>query len=507
MPDPGLTSPLVIGLDVGTNATKCLVCGRDGNVVAASHRDYALQHPHEGWVEQDPEALWQAVVGTLREAVAMTSGAGHVVALSLSSQGGTTIPVDGAVQPLRAAISWLDARAQAEGRQLVSEIGQDRIYNATGWEANTGLPLLHIPWLRRHERQTYHNVARYLFVNDFIMYRLTGEFCMDPSDAALTMLYDIERNAWDKHLCQAAGVRLDQLSPIEESGRVVGRILPDVAALVGLPEDVMVVNGGHDQYCAALGAGVIEPGEVLLSCGTAWVVLAAVDRLVRDSQHAFSPGRHVVPGIWGLLCSMPAAGASMDWLARNMISAPGEQKPAYDLLNERIADPEAGARGLFFLPLLGGIEAATRKTGLWGTLTGLSLGHTRWDIAQSLMEGVALELRWLLERLRALGCEPQMLHMVGGATRSRAWPQIVADATGVELSLPEVTEAAARGAAILAALGADLHRGAQEAAETARRCPARSILPRPDRTRVYGELLGKFKAVGEVLGEVMRRGN
>ena len=140
MPDPSLDSPLVIGLDVGTNATKCLVCDCEGKVVAQSRCDYALQHPREGWVEQDAEGLWQAVVSTLRGAVAKSKSAGRMVALSLSSQGGTTIPVGDKGQPLRPAVSWLDARAEAEGKRLVAEVGQERIYDTTGWEANTGLP-------------------------------------------------------------------------------------------------------------------------------------------------------------------------------------------------------------------------------------------------------------------------------------------------------------------------------------------------------------------------------
>jgi len=498
MGDQGIKPELVVGLDVGTKATKCLVCNREGQIVAQSRRDYALQYPQEGWVEQAPEDLWQAVVGALREAVARSNSAGQIGALSLSSQGGTTIPVDGEGQPLRAAMSWLDARAEAEGERLAAEIGQERIYNATGWEAGTGLSLLHILWLRHHQRQTYDQVSHYLFVNDFVLSRLAGRLCMDPSDAALTMLYNIESGTWDECLCQAAGVRPEQLSPIADSGHLVGTMLPGAAAQVGLPEGVLVVNGGHDQYCAALGAGVIGQGQVLLSCGTAWVVLAAADRLLRDPQHTFSPGRHVVPGMWGLLCSMPAAGATMDWLVRNILSEPSEAQPGYELLDKRIVNPSPGARGLLLLPFFAGIEAVARLTGLRGTLTGLTLAHTRWDIAQSLMEGVALELRRILESLRTLGYEPQVLHMVGGATRSRAWPQIVADVTGVPLAIPEVTEAAARGAALLAAVGAGLCQDLEEAVPIWR-CQTRSILPRLETAKVYNELFEKFKAVDTAL--------
>ncbi|MGQ9554494.1 MAG: xylulokinase [Anaerolineae bacterium] len=496
------TAPLVAGLDVGTNATKCLVCAADGRVVAQSRYDYTVQHPDEGWAEQDAEELWRAVLSALGDAVARAKGEGRVVALSLSSQGGTTIPVDDKGKPLRPAISWLDTRGGEEGQRLVAEVGQDLIYNSTGWEAGAYLPIAHIPWLREHEPNTYEQARRYLFVNDFVIQRLSGELCMDPSDAALTLLYNIENDTWDERLCRAAGVRLDQLSPIEESGRAVGKLLPAVAALVGLGLDVLVVNGGHDQYCAALGAAVTSPGDVLLSCGTAWVLLAVADRLLRDPRHTFAPGRHVVPGCWGLLCAMSAAGASMDWFARNLASAPEDGKPRYDLLDERIADPVPGARGLLFLPYMTGIEVATRGMDLWGTFTGLTLSHSRWDMAQSIMEGVALELRWVLERLQTLGAPPQLLHMVGGATRSRAWPQIVADATGIQLAVPDIAEAAARGAALLAAVGAKLYEHVDDALPTWR-CRERRLSPRPQRTEVYTQLFEKFRSLDRALRQAL----
>lgn len=493
--------PLLAGLDVGTNATKCLICDAEGRVVAQSRQDYGLQYPREGWVEQNPEDLWDAALATLREASAAVTSEGHVAAVSLSAQGGTTIPVDQDGRPLRAAISWLDGRAVDEGERLTAEIGQERIYATTGWETHAALPLVHIPWLARNEPETYRRVWRYLFVNDFIIYRLTGKFMMDPSDAALTLLYSVERGGWDDLLCRAAGVRMEQLSPVWPSGRPVGKLLPDAARQVGLSDEVLVVNGGHDQYCGALGSGVTGDGDVMLASGTAWVLLAAADRLIRDPQHTLSPGPHTIPGMWGLLCSLPAAGASMEWLMRNVIGGLDEPRPRYDLLDQHLCDVQPGARGLLFLPLLSGLEAAQRKSGLWGTITGLTLSHSRWEVAQALMEGVALELRWVLERLHALGYQPKLVHMIGGATRSSVWPQIVADATGVPLALPNVAEAAARGAALLAGVGSGAIAGWERLPRGGE--AERLVRPRPETGPVYDKLFERFRAVDGALRQVL----
>jgi len=496
MPERGAL--LLAGVDVGTNATKCLICDLAGNVVGQGRYDYVLSTPRPGWVEQDAEELWQAVASSVRQAVGQVGGAGEIVALSLSSQGGTTIIVDAQGRPLRPAISWLDARGAEQGRRLLAQLGQDRIYNITGWELNTALPIVHIPWLAEHEPRTLRQASHILFVNDFINWRLSGRLVMDPSDAALTMLYNIETGAWDAEICAAIGLDMALLSPIEDSGSSIGTLLPSAAAELGLPPTTLLVNGAHDQYCAALGAGVIAQGDVLLSTGTAWVLLAAADRLLRDPRHTLCPGRHALPGKWGLLCSMPAAGASMEWLVRNVVSQPGDSQPRYDLLDRNLADPEPGAHGLVFLPYLGGIEAATHSAGVWGTLTGLSLAHNRWHIAQALMEGVALELRWILERLSDMGSPPAMLRVVGGATRSPIWPQIVADATGLPLSLPNVSEGAARGAAMLAGLGAAAYANVQEALDAWKR-EGTVIAPRGERTEAYAALYGRFRALDRAL--------
>jgi sugar (pentulose or hexulose) kinase len=498
-----LTADLVVGLDVGTTGTKCLVCDTRGAVVSEARCQYELTYPRQGWVEQDAEDLWRAVATVLREATGANLDTNRILALSLSSQGGTLIPADRSGQPLRPAISWLDGRAEEEGQRLADKLGQEAIYRTTGWEVSTWSALLLIPWLCHHEPAIYRAAERYLFVNDFIIGRLTGAFCMNPSDAAMTMLYDVAAGAWDEGLCAASGVRAEQLSPISDSGQVAGRLRLEVAQSLGLPPGVLVVNGGHDQYCAALGAGVVEPGDMLLSCGTAWVLLSAAAGPLWDAHHTFAPGRHVVPGRWGLLASIPTGGGAMEWLARNVLTGPEEGRARYDLLDRQLADPIPGAKGLQFLPLLSGLEAATGGSGVWGALTGLSLAHTRWDLAQGLMEGVAYELRWLVESLQSLGYAPRILRMVGGATRSHSWPQIVSDVTGLVVSEPPVVEAAAYGAARLAASAVDPGEGASRRLAP-RQDDVRLWEPRPGHTAVYTGMFERFKATYRALEKLPR---
>jgi len=448
---------LLLGLDVGTTATKALLFDREGGVVASASYAYGLMTPHEGWVEQDAEELWRGVVETSRAVVAQAGDGGRVVALGLSSQAGTTIPVDADGVPVYNAFSWMDKRAEVQARHVRETWGAEWVYRTTGWHLHSGLPLQHIAWLRQDRADDFAAVCYFLFVNDFVVHRLTGRLCMNPSDAGITQLMDIAAGDWDARLLELAGISCDRLSPMRPSGYAVGTLTPQASEATGLPRDVLVVNGAHDQYCAAVGAGVTRPGRVLLSCGTAWVVLAVPESREVGLDSGMSVSRHAVEGRWGAMRSLGGVGTSFEWLLDNVWGGKeaGEGRgQLYEVANEGVARSAPGAGGLIFFPLAGG-HASAIGTGRGGFL-GLSLSHSRDDMARAVMEGTTFELRWAIEEMRAAQVEVAELRMVGGAAESSVWPQIVADVTGVPVVLPAVKQAAGRGAAILAGVGAGL---------------------------------------------------
>ena len=463
---------MLIGLDVGTTACKALLFEIDGRVVAASTVPYGLITPQHGWVEQDSETLWLTVVNSLRKLAAHIPPGRQILAVAQSSQGGTTIPVDSAGIPTYNAISWMDTRAQAEYEEVRDGVGAEAIQRKTGWPLMAGLPLQHLRWLHRHRDDVFSRTYRVMFVNDFIGWRLTGERCMNPSDASITQLFDIETGDWDDELLALAGVRREQLSPLRESGADVGRLMVDAAQRCGLPAGLPFINGAHDQYCAALGLGVVEPGEMLLSCGTAWVLLAVPPSLTVGRASGMALSRHAVPGRWGAIRSLGAVGTSLEWLASQVWARPDAPEPRttlYAAINEAAARSEPGGRGLLFFPPAAGHAGSFGMAR--GGFVGLNLAHTRDDMSRAVMEGVACELRWAVDELRATGMTVDRLKMVGGAARSPLWPQIVADVTGAPVVVTGITEAAAWGAAVLAGIGA----GVFADAESAARAPARSL--------------------------------
>ena len=483
---------LLLGLDVGTTATKSLLVDLDGDVVASATHHYGLITPQERWVEQDPEALWCGVVETCRAVLQQIAPGDRVVALSQSSQGGTTIPVDADDRPTYNAISWMDQRAAEQARRVRTSRGAAWLKRRTGWALSDGLPLQHVAWLREHRPDVFAATRHVLFVNDFITHRLTGRLCTNPSDAGITQLMDLATGDWDERLLAIAGIARSQLSPIRPSGAAAGPLTASASQATGLPQDVLVANGAHDQYCAAVGTGATRPGVVLLSCGTAWVLLAVPEGRKAGLRSGLSVSRHAVEKTWGAIRSLGGVGTSLEWVLDHLwrsSSTRGERRDLYDAVNREAAQSPAGANGLLFYPLSGGHAADHAGR---GGLVGLSLPHSRGDLARAAMEGVALELRWAMDEMQARGIRVAEFKMVGGAAESTVWPQIVADVTGVPVALPTVRQAAARGAAILAGVGAGLFASPEAGLAAFRRLEVH-LDPGAGNHSLYDDVFARYK--------------
>jgi xylulokinase len=489
----------LLGIDVGTTATKALLFDAEGNVIASASYTYGLITPHEGWVEQDPEELWRGVVQTSRSVVEQIDPGGRIVALSLSSQAGTTIPVAADGRPTYNAISWMDERAVEHARYVKENCGEDFIHATTGWPLLSGLPLQHIGWFRRNRPQEFTATRYFLFVNDFIGQRLAGRRCMNPSDASITQLMNVATGDWDERLLGIVRITRDQLSPIYPSGHVVGELTATASEATGLPQDLLVVNGAHDQYCAALATGVTQPGLVMLSCGTAWVILAVPESLEVGLHSGMAVSCHAVKGRWGAIRSLGGAGTSLEWLLDTVWCGERTAQRREDLyraVNEEVAHSSPGAGGLLFYPLAGG-HATTIGTG-HGGFVGLSLSHSRADMARAVMEGITFELRWAMEEICQAGVEINELRMVGGAAKSIVWPGIVADITNVPVAVAAMRDAASYGAAILAGVGAGLFPG-PEAATFIPRGQETHLEPTLERRPHYDRLYARYQDAWEAV--------
>ncbi|MCU0521075.1 MAG: FGGY family carbohydrate kinase [Anaerolineae bacterium] len=483
---------LLLGLDVGTTATKAVLFDLRGRAIASASQTYPLITPQPGWVEQDPEDLWNAVVATIRVVAGQTRPTDEIVALSQASQGGTTIPVDADGLPVYGAISWMDERGTSEAEKHGSTLGLDYVRTTTGWPLGPTLPLQHIAWLRLNRPAKFAEARRFSFVNDFITARLTHEHAMDPSNATMTQLFGIAASDWDERLLEVVGIGRSSLSPIRVSGTPIAPLCSEASEVLGLARNLIVVNGAHDQYCAAVGTGVLEPGKMLLSGGTAWVLLAVPNDLGSGLDSGMAVSCHAIPGRFGAIRSLGGVGASLEWLTAQVYHAgiQSDRVPAYAALDAGAAQAAAGSNGVLFYPLAGGHAP---KSSASGGFVGLTLSHTRGDMARAAMEGIACELRWAIEEIRSHGVTVDELTMVGGASESPVWPQIVADITHLAVTLPAERQAAARGAAVLAGTGAGVFTDAA-AGFAAFRGDETQLKPRRELAADYDEQFERYRS-------------
>jgi len=459
----------LLGIDVGTTGVKALLFDPATNTDYIAHQSYKLILPEANYVEQDPQRIWEATKQAIREAVRKAGGRVSVTSLSLSSQGGTLIPLGKYGEPVGNAIVWMDHRPREETIGLREKFGDDFFYLKTGWRLIGCLPLLQICWLREKRPDFFEKVEKFAFVGDYITYKLSEKWVIDPSSAAITMLYDLRKGTWDEELLEIAGISKSQLPKISESGEALGCVSSFMKEELGLSGGKVVVsNGGHDQYCAALGAGALKEGDLLLSGGTAWVLLFTLNNLIFDTKSYLSPGRHVVRGRWGLLSSIPAGGAGVNWFKSSwsyFVKGKLDEREFYEILENDSRKIPAGCEGLLFFPHFVGAGAPTWEALSRAVILGLSLHHEPSHVFKALLEGVGFEVVWNVRTLESLGVNVNSVSMIGGATKSSIWPQMISDMLNLPLKVPRIQEAACVGAAILAGVGANVFHDCKEGVE------------------------------------------
>lgn len=490
------TEKTVIGLDVGTTGTKAAVCRKDGTVLGKGYREYDLRFGASGEVEQSAEDWYTAAAAAVTEAMRQANvGAESVAALSLSTQGGSMLALDRDFRPLTPVMTWMDRRAADEIAALCGALGEETLYQTSGWKPTASNDIAKILWVREHWPEAFAKTACFSTTLEYMNRRLTGKTVGDPTNEAIRILFDIRRGAYDGKILSALGIGEDRLPAVQPTGSFVGTLTAEAAKDLGLTTAVRVYNGAHDQYCASLGAGAVENGDMMVATGTAWVVLAITDRLL-FSESRVSPGIHPVRGLYGAMASLVSAGSALKWY-KNLI---GED---YASLDAGAAARREHAADLFFAPYLAGAGFPHPDPNEPSRLIGLKLAHDRYDIALALMEGVAFEVRAVLDELRSLGCSVRRLYMAGRTAHSDLWRGLVRDICGCEILVTDEPDTCCVGAAMIAAVGAGMYPSLEKAVRGMSRLSIRDV-PDAAQTAFYQT---KYRRYRELLAGETAKGN
>lgn len=459
----------LLGIDIGTSGCKALLIDTDGAVIAAEMATYPLSQPRPGWTEQDP-ALWiegarKAIAGVLGKA-----GLVEILCVGLSGQMHGLTPLDAGHRVLRPAILWNDQRNGAECAEITETAGGlETLLAITDNRMLVGYTGGKILWMQRHEPELFRQLAVVLNPKDYLRLVMTGEVASEVSDASGTGLFDVRARRWATGLSELVGIDPELLPPVFESREITGRISAKGAKLFGLPEGLPVAGGGGDSVIQTIGSGVIVPGEMQTTIGTAGILAAALDAPQENPDGRLQVFCNVVPDKWHCMGVSLNAGGAMGWFRDVICGAASGEAPSFDAIVEGAGKSPAGARGLIFLPYLNGERCPHADPAARGAFIGLTARHNRGDMARSVMEGVVHAFGDMHALMRTMGIEGRLIKASGGGARSSLWRQMQADFFGCDVVTTDgAAEGAAFGAALVAGLGIGVWSDGAEAAGSCR---------------------------------------
>ena len=482
---------MLLGIDLGTSSVKTLLLREDGQVVADGSSSYAVHSPEAGWAESDPEAWWQAVCEAVREVTA--EHAKDVTAIGLSGQMHGVVLCDAVAHPLRPAILWADTRSSSQCDRYLQL--PERLLKTLANPPAVGMAGPSLLWLKDNEVKVY-ETARWAFQpKDWLRFKLTAQANADPSDASATLLYDFKTDTWSSELANALGLRSDWLAPVLPSAYMAGELTKDAAHVLGLQVGIPIATGSADAAASALGGGLIQAEKVQINIGTAMQIFAIRDEAVADEHRRTHLYRSALDN-WYAMAAMQNAGLALEWV-RHILTMSWDE-----MYHEAFALP-AGCEGVSFLPYLTGERTPhfdAQARGLW---FGLDLRHERGHLARAAFEGVSFALKDGLNALKDVGINVNTLRLSGGGTFHPEWRQLLADVLEHPLDAVAVSDASARGAALLAGLATGVYHSAEE---TLALSPLPQRVAHPQDNPALADAFERFKQLYQTVSSPLNKG-
>jgi xylulokinase len=489
-----------LGLDIGTGGCKAVVFNSKGKELASSFREYPVLHPHPDWAELKPDEVISKCLEVIAEVNDMITD--PVTAMSISSQGEAFTPVSGDGSILGNAMVSSDARARDIAANWSKEFGTGKIYQITGHTPHPLFTLFKILWVKENQPTTWNNARYFLCFEDLFHYRMGLEPKISWSLAGRTMLFNVISHRWSQEILEASGLPANKLAIPVASGEVTGIIKPGIGRKLGFKIPVALVAGGHDQTCAALGAGVTETGMCMYATGSVECFCPVLDKpsfseeLQRNNLCCYD---YTIKGKYTNVAYSLTGGNILRWMRDELgqsekAAAAVKGKNAYTLLLDAIPDSPTD---LLVLPYFSATGTPYFDTRAKGAIIGLQLTTTKGEITRALLEGVALEMKLNLQLMEKSGMEITTFIATGGGTRNPKWTQLKADVLNKKIIVRNVTEAGCYGAALLAQSRVenipveDLLRHKSSRAE--------EFIPNPENARFYNKKFDAYKQLYPVL--------
>ena len=485
---------IYIGVDLGTSAVKLLLMDEKGNIKKIVSKEYKLYFPHPGWSEQKPEDWFKQVIIGIKELISDCNKE-SVAGISFGGQMHGLVLLDDKDNVIRPAILWNDGRTKEETDYLNNVIGKDKLSEYTSNIAFTGFTAPKILWVRKNEPDKFKKINKIMLPKDYLVYRLSGAFSTDYSDASGMLLLDVKNKRWSKEMLDICGITEKKLPKLYESYEVVGNLKSDIAKELGLTEKVKIIAGAGDNAAAAIGTGTVGDGSCNISLGTSGTIFIASKKFGVDENNALHSFADA-DGNYHLMGCMLSAASCNKWWSEEILKTNNYSE-------EQKAITKLGENNVYFLPYLMGERSPHNDPMARAMFMGMSMDTTREDMTQAVLEGVAYALRDSLEVARSLGIKIERTKICGGGAKSPLWKKMIANILNLKVDIIESEEGPALGAAILAAVGCGEYANVEEAVNKLINV-VETIEPEYELVEKYDKGYEKFRRIYPCVKELYR---
>ena len=487
---------MYMGIDVGSSGCKVSVVNEEGIVTAFAERRYAFQY-EGGYSELDPEVVLKNVKDAMKE-ITFRFDMSALLTLSVTSFGEMFVLLDENRKVLCPSISYNDHRGMAEAQMLHEHFGNDEIYEITGATINAMYSLPKLLWIKHNQPEVYRKAKKLCLFADFILMKLGAEDHIDYSLASRTLMFDVRNRCWSEEILEFAGINQEILSNPVPTGTIVGKISVSLANELGLPASVLLLAGGHDQSCAALGAGIVNEGMALDGMGSNECIVPTFSRSLihsgmKKANLVCVP--YILPDMYVTYAFNRSAGTVLDWYVRLLGNVSYEE-----LLGEMSVKPSK----TLFLPHFAGAATPYMDDEAKGAVMGLDLSTTKGELTRSIIEGLQFEVMINLQCLKDAGFSVRELFASGGMSQSDHVLQMKADILGLPVHRLENPQTGTLAMAILGSVSKGIYPDISSAvAALVRR--GRAFYPDARLHEEYGEMFEQYKNMYHAVKMVQRR--
>jgi xylulokinase len=500
----------LLGIDVGTTSCKAVVFNKYGEVLSSENLEHSLIYPKKGWVELDPNLIWENIKDILIK-INHRIKKDKIKAFSVSCQGEAIIPIDKNGDSLHNAIVTFDNRTRDQYEFWKRTVGEKRIFEITGMPLHPMYSINKIMWIKRNLKEIYKRTYKFLCFEDYILMKFGLTPTIDFSLAARTMAFDVIKKVWSNEILKKSKICVDLLSEVKPSGEIVGEIDLSISNELGFGKGVIGVTGGHDQACGAFGAGIIKGNTAMNATGTSDVITAVLDRVLIDEKmlkNNYPCYPHVIKNKYITVSFNLTGGLLLKWFRDNFcyeekIIAKKENKDVYNVMIDSM-HPEPV--NVFILPHFVGSGTPFLDSNSKGIIMGLDLESDKSKIVRAILESNTYDLKLNFEKLSESGIKINKIIAIGGGAKSNKWLKIKSDVLNKRVETIKNSEAASLGAALLAGIAIGEYKSFEDAVENTVKID-KSFSPNNKNNNQYNKRYLIYKDIYYSNRELLRRIN